>query len=60
MHDYSAALQSHQHGLVICIKLFGEEHESTADGYWQVGLTQNEMHAYRADVQCHQRAMAIR
>ena len=33
MHDYSAALQSHQHALAIHLKLFGEEHESTADSY---------------------------
>ena len=31
MHDYKAALQSHQRALAIRIKLFGEEHKSTAD-----------------------------
>ena len=39
LHDYKAALQSHQHALAIRIKLFGEEHESTADSYYLLGVT---------------------
>ena len=39
LHDYKAALQSHQHALAIRIKLFGEEHESTADSYCELGVT---------------------
>ena len=61
MHDYSAALQCHQHALTIRIKLFEEEHESTGDSCCKVGrVTQNEMHDYSAALQCHQRALVIR
>ena len=59
MHDYSAALQSHQRALAIRIKLFGEEHESAADSYRELGVTQNNMHDYSAALQSHQRALAI-
>ena len=51
MHDYNTALQSHQRVLAIRIKLFGEEHqstakklESTADNYRDVVVTQHEIH----------------
>ena len=60
MHDYSAALQSHQRALAIRIKLFGEEHESTADSYRQLGVTQHNMHDYNAALQSLQHALAIR
>ena len=60
MHDYKAALQSHQRALAIRIKLFGEEHESTADSYRQLGVTEHAMHDYKAALQSHQRALAIR
>ena len=59
MHDYSAALQSHQRALAIHLKLFGEEHESTADGYTELGVTQYNMHDYSTALQSHQRALAI-
>ena len=59
MRDYSAALQSGRCALAICIKLFGEEHESTADSYSDLGVSQNNMHDYIAALQCHQRALAI-
>ena len=42
------------------IKQFGEEHESTADSYRQLGVTQHNMHDYSAALQSHQRALAIR
>ena len=58
MHDYSAALQSHQHALAIRLKLFGEDHESTADSCRQLGVIQNEMHDYSAALQSHQHALA--
>ena len=48
MHDYSAALQSQQRALAIHLKLFGEDHESTADSYRELGVTQYNMH----DLQC--------
>ena len=54
MDDYSAALQSHQHALAIRLKLFGEEHESTADSYRQLGVTQDNMHDYSAALQSDQ------
>ena len=44
MHDYTSALQSHHRALAISIKLFGEEHESTADSYRQLATTQINMH----------------
>ena len=43
MRDYKAALQSHQRALAILIELFGEEHESTADSYRELGVTQHQM-----------------
>ena len=60
MHDYSAALQSHQCALAIYLKIFGEEHENTAYSYRQLGVTQNNMHHYTAALQSHQHALAIR
>ena len=42
------------------IKLFGEEHEITADSYRELGVTQHQMHDYKAALQSHQRALAIR
>ena len=48
MHDYKAALHFHQRGLATRIKMFGEEHGSTAGSYRQVGVTQYEMHDYKA------------
>ena len=48
MHDNSAALQSHQRALDIQLKLFGEDHESTADSYRELGVTQCNMHDYSA------------
>ena len=60
MHDYKAALYSKERALAIRIKLFGEEHESTADSYRTLGVTQHAMHDYKAAVQSRQRASAIR
>ena len=58
MQDYSAALQSQQRALAIRIKSFGEEHESTADIYRELGLTQRKiMQDYSAALQSHQRAL---
>ena len=60
MHEYASALESLQRALAICIKVFGEEHESTADRYRQLGVTQYEMHDYTSALQSHQRTLAIR
>jgi len=43
----------HQRALAIRIKLFGEEHESTADSYRQLGVTQHEMDDYTKAVQSY-------
>ena len=47
-----------QHKLAIHLKLFAEEHESTADSYRQLGVTQNNMHDYSAALESLQRALA--
>ena len=60
MHDYKAAFYSDQRTLAIPVKLFGAEHESTADRYRQLGVTQHAMHDYNAALQSHLRALAIR
>ena len=60
MKDYKAALQSDQRALVIPIKLFGEEHESTADSSNSLSVTQHAMmDNYKAALQSHQRTLAI-
>ena len=59
MHDHKAALQCHQRALAIRIKLFGEEHESTADSYRELGVTQYQMHDYNTALQSYERALAI-
>ena len=41
MHEYSAALKSYQRALAIHVKLFGEDHESTANSYTCLKITQN-------------------
>ena len=60
MGDFISALQSHQRALAIRIKLFGEEHESTADSYREVGVTQSRMGDVTSGLQSHQRSLAIR
>ena len=60
MHEHKAAAQSKQRALAIHIKLFGEEHKSTAESYRELGVTQHEMHDFEAAFQSHQRALAIR
>ena len=46
--------------MAIRIKLFGEEHESTADSCRQLGVTQANMHDYASALQSYQRALVIR
>ena len=50
----------HQCALAIRIKLFGEEHESTADTYRKLAVTQHAMHDYKAALQSKQRALTLR
>ena len=60
MGNFKAALQSKQRALEIRIKLFGEEHQSTADCYYELGITQHEMGDFKAALQSNQRALEIR
>ena len=43
MFNFKAALQSKQRALEIGIKLFGEEHQSTAHCFYSLGITQHKM-----------------
>ena len=54
------ALQFFQHALDIRIKLFGEEHQSTADCYYSLGVTQRKQGDFKAALQSFQRALDIR
>ena len=47
-----------QHALDIRIKLFGEEHQSTADCYYEMGMTQTD--DLKAALQSFQHALDIR
>ena len=60
MGDFKATLQSYQRALVIRIKLFGEEHQSTADCYYSLGITHRALGDFKAALQSHQRALGIR
>ena len=46
--------------LAIRIKLIGEEHESTADSYRDLGVTQHMMGDFTSALQSHLHALAIR
>ena len=59
MGDFKAALQSKQRALEISIKLFGEEHQNTADCYYELGITQHKMGDFRGVLQSQQRALEI-
>ena len=56
---YSEALQPYNRALTKATRSFGEEHESTADSYRQLGVTQYNIHDYSAALQSYQRALAI-
>ena len=58
--SYHKALQANHQALEISERTLGEKHESTADSYRQLGVTQHEMHDYNSALQSHQRALAIR
>ena len=58
--NYPHALQATEQALLVTKMLFGEEHESTADSYRELGVTQHAMHDYKAALQSHQRALDIR
>ena len=58
--DFKATLQSEQRVLEIRIKLFGEEHQSTADCYYSLGITEHKMGNFKTAPQSEQRALEIR
>ena len=53
-------VQSKQRELNIRIKLFGEEHQSTAVSYYSLGITQHELGDFKASLQNHLCALGIR
>ena len=57
---FSHALQANQKALEISQTIFGEEHESTADSYRKLGVTQAYMHDYPSAHQSFRRTLAIR
>ena len=60
MHDYTTTLQSNQRALTILIRLFVEEHDSTAKSYRESGVTLANIHDYNSAIQSLQLALAIR
>ena len=58
--NYSEALQSYNRALTTATRYFGEEHETTANSYRQLGVTQYSMHDYSAALQSLQHELAIR
>ena len=53
MGDFTLALRSHQHALDIRLKLFGEDHASTADCHCSMGNTQCEVNDDTSALQSH-------
>ena len=51
MGDFKEDLQFKERALTIRIKLFGEEHQSTADSYYSLGITQHKMGDFKAALQ---------
>ena len=43
-----------------CKRRFGEEHSSTAESYYTLGITQNELGDFKSSLESHQRALDIR
>ena len=60
MQNYTQALQSAQRALDIRLRLFGEQHSSTADSYNSLGDTQHALGDFSAALQSTQRALDIR
>ena len=58
--DFSLVLQSSQRALDIRLKLFGEDHSSTADSYHSLGLTQHALGDLSSATQSKQRALDVR
>ena len=60
LDDYISALQSDQNALDIRRKLFGEDHVSTGDSYYSLGITQHCLGDYTTALQSHQKALDVR
>ena len=60
MQNYLEALQSYHHALDIALRSFGEEHASTAQSYFLLGLAQDNLCDFTSALQSHQRALDIR
>ena len=58
--NFNAALDSRQHVLDIRLKLFGEEHPSTANSYHNLGTTQHSLGNFNAALDSKQHALDIR
>ena len=58
--EFHSALQSKQRSLNIRLKLFAEEHSSTADSYHSLSVTQHELGDYSSALQSAQRALHLR
>ena len=59
MQKYSEAIQSAQRALDIRLELFGEQHSSTADSYYSLGIVQHELGDFSSALQSAQRALDI-
>ena len=59
---FNSAIQSHQRALLLAIriKLSGEEHESTADSYYSLGITQLKKDDLKPALKSLQSALTIR
>ena len=54
------ALKSKKRALDIRLELFGEEHSSTADSYYSLGITQHEAGDIQAALESQQRGLEIK
>ena len=60
LQNYLEALQSYNRALDIGLRLFGEEHSSTAKNYYSLGQTQYELGDFTSALYSDQRALDIR
>ena len=58
--DFTSALQSDLRALDVRIKLFGEDHSSTAESYHSLGATQHWLGDFTSAMQSAQRALDVR
>ncbi|XP_068750731.1 uncharacterized protein [Montipora capricornis] len=58
--DFSSALHSAKRALQVRIKVFGEDHSSTADSYHLLGVIQHSVGDFTSALQSKQRSLDIR